>query len=56
MNPDVIFVGNPETRNMQSGEIARAFFKLKTTDVVQDENLAARRGSPPNCWPTFRIG
>jgi phosphohistidine phosphatase SixA len=38
MKPDVIFVG-PETRNMQSGEIARAYFNMDTTQVVQDQNL-----------------
>jgi len=38
MSPDVVFCG-PETRNMQSGEIARAFFNLNTDDVVQDQNL-----------------
>jgi phosphohistidine phosphatase SixA len=41
MKPDVIFVG-PETRNMQAGEIARAFFSLATTDVVQDSNLGVK--------------
>lgn len=38
MDPDVIFSG-PETRNMQTAEIARAFFDLPTTAVLQDENL-----------------
>jgi phosphohistidine phosphatase SixA len=38
MNPDVIFCG-PETRNMQSGEIARDFFNLEQADVVRDPNL-----------------
>jgi len=41
MKPDVIFVG-PETRNMQAGEIARSFFGLETTDVVQDQNLGVK--------------
>src|SRR5579872_1714479 len=38
MNPTVIFCG-PETRNMQSAEIARDCFNLPTTAVVQDDNL-----------------
>jgi len=39
MKPDVIFCG-PETRNMQSGEIARDMFGLNPADMVQDRNLA----------------
>lgn len=41
MAPDVIFCG-PETRNMQAGEIARVFFGLQPTDVVQDQNLGLK--------------
>lgn len=48
MAPNVIFCG-PETRNMQAGEIARAFFNLQTTDVVQDPNLAVD-GDPEKLW------
>jgi phosphohistidine phosphatase SixA len=38
MDPDVIFCG-PETRNVQSADLARGFFNLEATDVVQEENL-----------------
>ncbi len=48
MKPDVIFSG-PETRNMQSAEIARDQFGLATTDVVQSANLGLE-GDPKKAF------
>jgi phosphohistidine phosphatase SixA len=52
MNPDVIFVG-PETRNREAGEIARAYFDLNPSDVVQNADLAVG-GNPRKVWDDIK--
>ena len=52
MDPDVIFCG-PETRNMQSAEIARDQFGLDPDQVVQIPDLSPT-GDPKKAWAAIK--